>query len=422
MSSPRPRDLDATVPGDAADPLDQAATGADDPPSEIDPSAAKLYEQRVMSKGWKHWLFPGIWLIYLAQTVGGVEKHSRGAAEVVGLALVGVFAACYLLALGTGWSLTKWFWLSYGALIAITCIEAVFAHEDAFAMLVYVSVITVAAFRKYGMVVVGALTILSVVAPALIRPWHAKPDYSLAITLPLVAVAMYGFFAIMKSNRELTAARTEVARLAAENERSRIARDLHDLLGHSLTTITVKSALARRLADRDPARAAVEIAEVEALSRRTLSEVRAAVAGYRDVTLSGELATGRQVLRAGGFLPDLPKAVDNIDPNYEELFGWVVREGITNVVRHSRGTTCTIAVGRNWLEISNDGHGGGGPAGNGLTGLRERVEAAGGTVVGGAASALGRGWRLRVDMPDTAAANAEPGAAAVEPQPQRTGS
>jgi two-component system sensor histidine kinase DesK len=214
-----------------------------------------------------------------------------------------------------------------------------------------------------------------------------------------VAVAMWAFFSILQSNVELTKARAEVARLAAENERSRIARDLHDLLGHSLTTITVKAELAKHLSERDPARAAAEIAEVEALSRRTLSEVRAAVSGYREVTLSGELATGRQVLRAAGFVADLPKAVDDIDPNYEELFGWVVREGITNVVRHSRGTTCTITVGRNWLAIADDGTCvETASPGSGLTGLGERVAAVGGTVVSGCAED-GPGWRLRVDLP-----------------------
>ncbi|MGI8879406.1 MAG: sensor histidine kinase [Jatrophihabitans sp.] len=419
MTSPRPHDL-----ADATDPFafGSGSFDADQSPSSLDSASAALHKNRMMSKGWKDWLFPGIWLIYLGQTVSGVDKHSDGVAKIIGFALVVIFAGCYLLALGNGWILNKWFWASYGALIGITCLEAIFAHEDAFAMLVYVSVISVAAFRKYGMLVVAALTVLSVAAPALIEPWHAKPDYSMAITLPLVAVAMYGFFAIMKSNRELTAARTEVARLAAENERSRIARDLHDLLGHSLTTITVKSALAHRLADRDPAKAAVEISEVEALSRRTLSEVRAAVAGYRDVTLSGELATGRQVLRAAGFLADLPKAVDNIDPNYEELFGWVVREGVTNVVRHSRGATCTISVGRNWLEIRDDGQGGGGMAGSGLSGLRERVEAAGGTVCGGAVGTMGRGWKLRVDLPGTDVHRPASDVPAAEPEPQRTGS
>ena len=350
---------------------------------------------------WHDWVFPGLWLVYLGQTAHGVSVHSQGAAALAGYVIIIVFAFCYLLTLNQSWdgSHGRLFWIAFGAIIALAVVEPVFAHEDASAMLVYIAVVLVAAFRNQSAWLVGGLTIIAVVAPALVPSWNAGLDWNMAITLPLVAVAMWAFFSILQSNVELTKARAEVARLAAENERSRIARDLHDLLGHSLTTITVKAELAKHLSERDPARAATEIAEVEALSRRTLSEVRAAVSGYREVTLSGELATGRQVLRAAGFVADLPKAVDDVDPNYEELFGWVVREGITNVVRHSRGTTCTITVGRNWLSIADDGTCiETAAAGSGLTGLGERVAAAGGTVISGCAE-NGPGWRLRVDLP-----------------------
>ena len=217
-------------------------------------------------------------------------------------------------------------------------------------------------------------------------------------TIPLTALAMWGFFGVIRTNQALADARSEVARLAAENERTRIARDLHDLLGHSLTTITVKAGLARRLTERnDNERAAVEIAEVEELSRRSLAEVRAVVAGHREVTLAGEIATAREVLRAAGIVAELPGSVDTVDASLSELFGWVAREGVTNVVRHARAAHCAIRVDRNWIEIADDGRGGVAGAGNGLTGLRERVEAAGGTVhVEGAPF---KGWRLRVEVP-----------------------
>ena len=207
---------------------------------------------------------------------------------------------------------------------------------------------------------------------------------------------MYGFFSIIQSNIELAEARAEVARLAAENERSRIARDLHDLLGHSLTTITVKAGLARRLAERgEAARATAEITEVEELARRTLGEVRAAVSGYHDVTLTGELASAREVLRAAGIALTLPGSVDVVDREAAELFGWVVREGVTNVVRHSRASHCTIRLGERWIEIVDDGRGGTAGAGNGLTGLRERLAAVGGTVEAGG---TGKGWRVRAEV------------------------
>ena len=129
--------------------------------------------------------------------------------------------------------------------------------------------------------------------------------------------------------------------------------------------------------------------------------MRSAVSGYREVTLAGELATAQEVLRAAGIDAPSPPPVDVVDPAHSELFGWVVREGVTNVVRHSRARHCVIALGPTWLEIEDDGRGGAPDAGNGLTGLRERVAAAGGTVLAGAGP---RGWRLRVEMSDPVAA------------------
>ena len=172
---------------------------------------------------------------------------------------------------------------------------------------------------------------------------------------------------------------------------SRIARDLHDLLGHSLTAITVKSDLARRL-DGEAARR--EIAEVEALSRQALADVRAAVSGYRDVTLAGELARGLELLRASGITADVPTAVDGVPAERQELFGWAVREGLTNVVRLAHASRCTVRVSPDGVEIVDDGIGGATGTGSGLAGLRERAAPAGARVFAGPAGE--RGWRLRV--------------------------
>jgi len=348
--------------------------------------------------GWRRWAFPGIWLIYLAQVVGGVAKHSDGAVEVVGYVIIGLFALIYLGSIPAGWeNAHKTFWTFYVVAIALTGVELLIAHEDAFVFCVYITVLTVASRARWGVAMVGGMALASAVVPAAVPGWNADSGFGTAVSIVLVGMAMFGFFAIIRSNIELAAARAEVARLAAENERTRIARDLHDLLGHSLTTITVKAGLARRLAEREEfERAAKEIAEVEALSRSTLSDVRAAVAGHRDVTLAGELATSREVLRAAGVIAELPASVADVPAELSELFGWVLREAVTNVVRHAHAAHCIVTLGSNWIEVRDDGRGGTVGAGNGLTGLRERVAADGGTVV---VSGTNRGWRVRVDVP-----------------------
>ena len=348
--------------------------------------------------GWRRWAFPGIWLAYLAQTVSGVHHRAGGTTAVVGYAVVVAFAAVYLLSIPAGWDgAHRRFWVLYAIGFALTGVEAFIAQSDAFVFFVYLSVLTVAAGRRWAPGAIAAMAVLTFAAPIVVPGWGSEPDYGDALAVVLVGLAMYGFFAVIRSNMELAAARAEVARLAAENERTRIARDLHDLLGHSLTTITVKAGLARRLAERgDHARAAAEIGEVEALSRSTLSDVRAAVAGHRDVTLAGELATAREVLRAAGVIAELPASVAAVPAELSELFGWVVREAVTNVVRHAHAAHCTVTLGRTSIEVRDDGRGGIFGAGNGLTGLRERVAAAGGAVeAGGGAS----GWRVRVDVP-----------------------
>ncbi|SDI95285.1 two-component system, NarL family, sensor histidine kinase DesK [Frankineae bacterium MT45] len=354
---------------------------------------------KMWRSGWQRYVFPSFWLIYLAQVASGVSKHSTGTAAVVGYALIFAFAACYLLAMTSGWSgQTRRFWMFYGLAIAIFVIELPLAQEDAFVCAVYLAVLAVASDHRFSTGIVAALVVSTIVVPALVPSWHTGLQFSTGLIVALVSGAMYGFFNLVRSNIALSEARAEVARLAAENERSRIARDLHDLLGHSLTTITVKASLARRLSGIDPARATQEISEVEELSRRALTDVRTAVSGYHDVTLIGEIASAREVLRAAGVDATLPGAVDVVDPSLQELFGWVTREGVTNIVRHSRAERCEILLGANWIDICDNGKGGLSGAGNGLSGLRERVEAAGGSVTIGGATGL-IGFRLRVDVP-----------------------
>jgi two-component system sensor histidine kinase DesK len=355
--------------------------------------AAKMWS----GGGWRRYFFPAFWLVYLGQTVDGVGQHSHGAAQVIGYVIVAAFAVTYLVALQVAWGVARQFWLLFVLAIGLTVAEGFFAANDALVFCVYLAVLTIAARRNVALPLVVALVLATALLPRFVPGWGGQIDWDGGLTVFLVSFAMYGFFMIIRANVELTAARTEVARLAAENERSRIARDLHDLLGHSLTTITVKAGLARRLAGIDQDRATEEIAAVEQLSRRTLVEVRAAVSGYRDVTLAGELATAREVLRAAGIEASLPGAVDGVDVDAVEPFGWVVREAITNVVRHSRAEHCTVTLGSRWIEITDDGRGTATAStpGNGLAGLRERLSGVGGTIT---ATGTPRGFTVRAEL------------------------
>ncbi|OXM62034.1 MULTISPECIES: sensor histidine kinase [Amycolatopsis] len=200
--------------------------------------------------------------------------------------------------------------------------------------------------------------------------------------------------------RRLRRANEEIAVLAVSAERERLARDLHDILGHSLTTIAVKAGLARRLIETaaDPGRAVSEIREVEGLARSALSDVRATVSEYREVSLSAELVGARAALRAAEIEAELPSAVDNVRPELQSVFGYVLREAVTNVLRHSAATRVKVRLGRNWMEISDNGRGGEPDrAGNGLRGLAERLAELGGTLQ--VRARPGEGFQLRAEVP-----------------------
>ncbi|MFF1571489.1 histidine kinase [Leifsonia sp. NPDC058292] len=184
--------------------------------------------------------------------------------------------------------------------------------------------------------------------------------YIALITFSL-GVMMFAFARQIESFRSLKRAQGEIARLAVIEERGRFSRDMHDVLGHSLTVVTVKSELARRLVAIDPARAEAEIADIERLSRSALADLRAAVAGYREMSLSTELAAAQAGLAAADIRAHLPRNGEEVAPQYRELFGWVLREGVTNVIRHSGSRNCWVSVTADSLDVEDDGRGLGRP-------------------------------------------------------------
>jgi two-component system sensor histidine kinase DesK len=205
-------------------------------------------------------------------------------------------------------------------------------------------------------------------------------------------------------NQQLNQARAELAEMAVAQERERFARDLHDLLGHSLSVITLKAELAGRLlADRSSDAAAREVAELEQVARTALSEVREAVSGYRQPTLEGELAGARMALSAAGIEADVQQARVPLDPAVEAVLAWAVREGATNVIRHSGARHCTLRITASLtdagVEVIDDGVGEAVRAngGHGIAGLAERARLVDGTIEAGGVAA--GGYRLAVTVP-----------------------
>jgi two-component system, NarL family, sensor histidine kinase DesK len=370
------------------------------PASPAEAQAEWLASRSRWTRGWRRYILPVLPLVYLIYVAGAVTQFSRGASADWGYAILAAFAACWLAAIPPApLSVPARFWAVYAVLVVLFAAELPFAHAAAFVMCVFITIITVVRLGRRAAPVVLAMAAAALLVPVAIPSWHdslgASFGFVTPVAIPIVGLVVYAAAQLMQSNQALAQARADLARLAAENERFRIARDLHDLLGHSLTTITVKAGLARRLGETDPARGLAEIAEVETLARQSLADVRAAVGSYRDVTLAGELATGRELLRAAGISADLPRAVDVVDPGQRELFGWAVREGLTNIVRHAHASSCAVRLSASSVEIVDDGVGGAAvPPGNGLSGLRERAAAVGGVVDAGPLQP--RGWRLRV--------------------------
>ena len=186
-----------------------------------------------------------------------------------------------------------------------------------------------------------------------------------------------------RMNSRLRKANEEIEHLAKVAERERIARDLHDVLGHTLSVITLKSELAGKLIDRDPEQARKEIREVEETSRQALSDVRDAIRGYRAKGLAAELAQAKATLETAGVNVQCDAATTlQIPAMQESVLSLAVREGVTNVVRHARAANCRLRVeqqnGSCRLEIQDDGQGFVTMEGNGLRGMRERVEMLGG--------------------------------------------
>ncbi len=301
-------------------------------------------------------------------------------------------------------------WVAAAA-VAMTVIAvvvaAVFGTTEGIALFFYSGIAFARLGRERvavgGVMAVGLAAFLSGIAAS---DWAA--GLTVGVTVVTISLTLFALSALGRSSRDLQEARIELAELAVADERARIARDLHDTLGHSLSVIALKSELAERLVADDPERARAEILDVQRVARESLAAVRETVSGYRRPTLSVELAGARAALAAAGIEGRVEPGPDDLPPDVDAVLGWAVREGVTNVLRHSDATTARIRViadgDLRTVEVEDDGRGaplqpdapstrGGG---TGLAGLRERASRLGGFVEAGPLP--GQGFRLRVTV------------------------
>ena len=230
-------------------------------------------------------------------------------------------------------------------------------------------------------------------------PWQ------LMVSMPMVAFIITTIINVETMNEvhnaQLRLSHDEVRRLAATAERERIGRDLHDLLGHTLSLITLKLELSRKLFDRDPEAARREITDAENVARHALAEVRSAVTGIRATDLAAELASARLLLESTGVHLEyvLPALILPLD--MERALALILREAATNIARHAQATRAMVSLeaadNRVHVVISDDGRGGVGEDGNGLCGMRERVRGLGGRM--DIQSSKGQGTTVRIDLP-----------------------
>lgn len=352
-------------------------------------AGAVAHRHRGMSHGLEIAGAAAIVVLYMAAVIEW-RRHPTERRRRVLLFVAGLYALAFALTLGDG---PGWGYLfTYCVAVAAICVP-----------------------RGWGVPVTIASAALAAAASSL-GGGNGGMAFSASISTAGIGLVMVVMGDLRHRNAELVQARAELARLAVAEERQRFARDLHDLLGHSLSVIALKAELAGRLMGERPDRAAREIAQVEEVARAALGEVREAVSGYRELTLEGELAGARMALSAAGIAAEVQPGELALPVEVESVLAWAVREGATNVIRHSQARNCRLRIGTAVgggveLEVCDDGIGtpdarassagdrGDKAArrGHGLLGLAERLEPVGGTLEAGAAA--GGGFRVLVRVP-----------------------
>lgn len=397
---------------------------------EAAPSAAKrtlgknrfrfLYRERRGSVNWLALGFSAPWLVFLLMPLDSfLTAPELAPVRWTGVALIALFAVVNCSAYAVPWLVP----------VASTVRRSVIWTALMILPLVGMAVLTPSDIHVillgFGMYFV-AFWIFGTIAPYRLRLTVAASmgaicwltfvtvsgfDFSshggIALFIGAPLLGLLGFSYLIELGERADVAR---ASLALSEEREEIARDVHDVLGHSLTVITLKAELAQRLLEIDPARAGAEMEAIAQLSRASLAEVRSTVTRLRVPDFSGEIEGAARALQTAGIraeLPDAQSALAVAGVN-AKLFSWVLREAVTNMVRHSGANAARVRLSATGLDILDNGVGAGDARGNGLTGMAQRVAASGGSVVIEAAPeqwlaenpnpAGGVGTRIRVSM------------------------
>lgn len=284
---------------------------------------------------------------------------------------------------------SPWRWVPPAVLLLLSLPFLLVLGPDLSGLWTYVAVSAAMCFggdRRALLAVVGlaaAAFVLNLVDGAL-QP-SSTPPWTMPLVILSIGTLMAAFTRNLQTLAELRRTQKELATVAVEEERNRVARDMHDILGHSLSAIALKADLAATLSERDPDAASAEIREVQTLARATLSDMRAVVSGYRQVRIASELASLRTLLPAAGITAHLPTTTDEVPERNRELFGWALREAATNVIRHAGAAHCWVVLAPGRITVEDDGVGPGAhspadPGGTGLHGLAERAADAGGAL------------------------------------------
>ncbi len=321
-----------------------------------------------------------VWLAYLAlYFTPWLFQPPRRPEMIAGLAGTAVFLAIYADGLRPGRSTMLHAVASAGIGFALSPFGGAWSVFNVFGASFAARV---RPRRRATVMLVGLQLALAAFGLATRQPWPAWVS-------GIFFGALIGFGVLWQKeleekNRQLEQAQGEVRALATTAERERIARDLHDLLGHTLTVVAVKADLAQRLCDRDLDAARAEMQDLAAIARDALAQVRTAVVGMKGASLASEVERAERALSAAGVQARVSNRLAAGDPEREAVITMALREAVTNVIRHARANVCTIAVestpdGEMRLSVTDDGRGGAVAEGSGLSGMRARLEAAGGS-------------------------------------------